>query len=138
MTIYVKIKAFTKNKPIINGIPFVINDAVLTSCDLVKFVVLKMVHAFNNKEIDKPLFPYLTDDIIVDGAKEGKVSFGERKNENMQNENSAVENALLCFHDGIFRLFINDIEVDYGKQIQLNEGDEVSFIRLTMLAGRLL
>jgi hypothetical protein len=138
MTIFVKIKAFAKSKPIIDSIPFIIDDGILTSCDLVKFIVCQMVQDFNNKETNKSLFLYLTDEKIVDGAKSGKVSFGERKSINIQNEKKAVENALLCFHDGVFRLFINDNEIDYDSQIQLNEGDEVSFIRLTMLAGRLL
>jgi len=138
MTIFVKIKAFAKHKPIVDSMPIVIDDKISTSCDLVMYIVRKMVQDFNNKDTVKPLFPYLTDDNIADGAKVGKVSFGERKSETMQDENKAVENALLCFHDGIFRLFINDEEADYDKQIQLKEGDEISFIRLTMLAGRLL
>jgi len=138
MTIFVKIKAFAKHKPLVDSVPFVVDDEVLTSCDLVKSIVRQTVNAFNKKKADKPLFVYLMDDKIIDGTKAGKVSFGARKNENMQDENMAVENALLCYYDGIFRLFINDEEVDYNKQIQLKEGDEVSFIRLTMLAGRLL
>ena len=138
MTIFVKIKTFAKHKPIVDSMPFVIDDGILTSCDLVKFIVRQMVRNFNNKETDKPLFPYLMNDKIVDGAKAGKVNFGERKNDCVQDENKAVENALLSFFDGIFRLFINNEEADYDKQIQIQEGDEVSFIRLTMLAGRLL
>jgi len=79
----------------------------------------------------------LTDEALADGVKAGKTGFNDRKNENVQDPERAVENALSCFEDGIFRLFINDAEVGFSQSVLLEDGDEITFVRLTMLAGRL-
>ena len=137
MNVYIKIKALAKRKPIIANMPFVIEADMATSNDLVEHIVRQMVKSYNDLGVDAPLFPYLTNDDISNGAKVGKIGFNERKNEKNQDENEAVENALTCFEDGIFRLFVNDGEVEINQPITLREGDEITFIRLTMLAGRL-
>jgi len=137
MTVYIKIKALAKRKPIIADLPCIIEGNSATSNDLIEHIVRKMVRDYNAKPIEEPLFPFLTDDKINDGAKIGKVGFAERKNESMQDEESAVENALMCFYDGIFKLFINDEEVEINYEITLKEGDEITFIRIAMLAGRM-
>jgi len=110
-------------------------SAIVTSNDLISRIVRNNVQNYNNKAIDAPLFPYLTEDAIADKAKSGKIGFGDRKNENVQDEDEAVENALSCFDDGIFRMFINDVEVGVNQPISLEEGAEITFIRLTMLTG---
>ena len=137
MTVYLKIKAMAKRKPLIERVPFNIDGPVSTSNELVASVVRQNVDAYNKKAVDAPLFPYLTDDSLADGAASGKVGFKDRKNENTQDADKAVENALVCFDDGIFKLFINDAEKGFNEPLQLKDGDEVTFIRLTMLAGRL-
>ena len=60
-----------------------------------------------------------------------------RKNENSQNADEAVKNALQSFSDGLFRLYVNDEELAPGARLSIKDGDEVTFIRLTMLSGRL-
>ena len=96
-----------------------------------------MVKGYNQKPIDTSLLPYLTDDKITNQAQTGKISFNDRKNENNQNEQTAIQNALTCYQDGIFKLFINDEEIEENTEITLKENDEITFIRLTMLSGRL-
>jgi len=137
MRVYIKIKALAKRKPIIANEPFIIDKGIATSKDLIEHVVCHMVKAYNDKELDTPLLSYLTDDKITNGAKTGKIGFDERRNENVQDEKKAVENALTCFEDGIFRMFINNEEIEINQSIQIKDGDEITFIRLTMLAGRL-
>ena len=137
MTVFLKIKAIGKRKPLIERVPLVIDGPVSTSNELVELVVRQNVDAYNNKAVDAPLFPYLTDDALEGGAKSGKIGFNDRKNENAQDPDKAVENALSCFSDGIFKLFVNDMEAGFDEMIQLKDGDEITFIRLTMLAGRL-
>ena len=137
MTVYLKIKALAKRKPLIERVPFDIDEPVSTSNELVAFVVRRNVDAYNSKAVDAPLFPYLTDDGLAAGAASGKIGFNDRKNENAQDPDKAVENALTCFGDGIFKLFINDAEAGFDEPVQLKEGDEITFIRLTMLAGRM-
>jgi len=136
MIVYLKVKALSKQKPLIDRIPFEILEDITTSKMLVEYIVRRNVREYNNKPIDASVLPYLTDDGLEAGAKIGKIGFGDRKNENFQDEDKAVSNALTCFEDGIFRLFINDEEVGVDDKATVKDGDEVTFIRLTMLAGR--
>ena len=137
MNVFMKIKALSKRKPLIDSVAFDIDKPVATAKELVEYIVRRNVDEYNRKAVDAPLFQYLTSDELESGAQTGKIGFGDRKSENMQEANKAVENALCCFDDGIFKLFINDDEVGFGDEISLKEGDEITFIRLTMLAGRL-
>jgi len=108
MTVYIKIKSLAKRKPLIDNTPFETTGAVAISDDLVEQIVRKMVRDYNAKP-DK----------------------------NHQDEEAAVKNALTCFSDGIFRLFINDGEIGANSPISLKENDSITFIRLTMLTGLL-
>ena len=136
MIVYLKIKALSKRKPLIDRTPFAIDKPVADSNELIEYIVRRNVEDYNKLAVEKPLFQYLTDDEIENGVKTGKVGFNDRKNENAQDAAKAVENALACFKDGIFRLFVNDSEAGFDEPVDIREGDEISFIRLTMLAGR--
>ena len=137
MTVYLKIKALAKHKPLIERVAFTIDKPLATSKELVEYIVRRNVDDYNKKAVDAPLFQYLTSDEIEDGAKTGKVGFNDRKNEKTQDAGKAVENALTCFDDGILKLFINDEETGFADSINLKDNDEITFMRLTMLAGRL-
>ena len=137
MTVFLKIKALSKRKPLIERAAFVIDKPVATSNELVEYIVRRNVDDYNKKAVDAPLFQYLTSDELEDKAASGKIGFNDRKNEKAQDAGKAVENALSCFDDGIFKLFINDDEAGFNAGINLKENDEITFIRLTMLAGRL-
>ncbi|MCL1997851.1 MAG: hypothetical protein FWG65_03700, partial [Turicibacter sp.] len=142
MTIYIKIKSLSKRRPIIDRLPLEIPN-ITTAAALIEFIVRHYVDEYNAQKVDSPILPYLTDDKLANAATTGKIGFGERKNENQQDSAAAVENALQCFEDGIFRLFVNDEEISLetaesranAENITINEGDELTFIRLTMLAG---
>jgi len=137
MTLYFKIKALSRRKPLIESTPFLIDETVSTSNALIEYIVRRNVDDYNKKAVDTPLFEYLSVDKLENGAKTGKIGFNDRKNENPQDADKAVENALTSFNDGIFKLFVNDTEIGYDEPVNLKEGDELTFIRLTMLAGRL-
>jgi len=129
-------KSLAKRKPVIADMPFMITEDIITSNALIEYFVRKIVNDYNNGA-SSHISPvsFLTEEKIADGAKRGKIDFGERKNKNIQNIDAAVENALTCFFDGMFRLFINDEAVEINQPIRLKEGDEITFVRLTMLAG---
>ena len=139
MNIYLKIKALAKRQPLIERVPFYIDDNVTlsTSNRLVEYIVRRNVNDYNNKTVDAPLFPYLTGDMLANSVKTGKTGFNDRRNDKAQDADEAVQNALTCFNDSIFRLFVNDVEAGYGEHISLTDSDEITFIRLTMLAGQL-
>ena len=59
-------------------------------------------------------------------------------NEQKQDLEKAIENALQSYEDGIYRVFVNDEEMgEIESEIELKEKDELTFVRLTMLAGRM-
>lgn len=80
----------------------------------------------------------LNDKDIEQLAKLGKVSFSILYNEDKRNLDELIEVMLQDFQDGLYRVYINGQECqDINSQIQLQENDEVVFIRFVMLAGRL-
>ena len=137
MTIFVKVKSLSKRKTIIEGLPFEITEEINSAESLIEIIVRHNVREHNNQPIETRILPYLTSDDITNGETIGKIGFGDRKNEKNQNPGEAVKNALQCFEDGVFRLFVNEDELPPGDALIIKDGDEVTFIRLTMLAGRL-
>ena len=68
----------------------------------------------------------------------------------MPDLNEAVATAILAYRDGLVAIFINDEIVDVesadptpteeelrNHKLSLHENDTISFIRLTMLSGRM-
>lgn len=49
-----------------------------------------------------------------------------------------MQTALQAFDDGLFRAFVGETELESREQeIKIGENSEITFIRLTMLAGRI-
>jgi hypothetical protein len=78
--------------------------------------------------------------VSIQPSEIGKIAFGYIYNDKEPDTEKAIDTALLAYEDGIVRLFINGVEAEYkeeGTPISLSEGDEVTFVRLAMLAGRM-
>ena len=104
---------------------------------MTEFVTIN-VNEFNNGFTENDIVPYLTDEKINDLSDAGKISFGVDYNEQKQDLEKAIENALQSYEDGIYRVFVNDEEIgEIDCEINLKENDELTFVRLTMLAGRM-
>ena len=87
---------------------------------------------------ENDVVPYLTDEKINDLSDAGKISFGVDYNGKKQDLEKAIENALQSYEDGIYRVFVNDEEIgEINDKMDLQENDELTFVRLTMLAGRM-
>ena len=72
------------------------------------------------------------------GSAAGKVTYGEPMDDRKADAEKAVKNALQCFDDGIVALFADGARyTDRKEQIPLKEQSEVTFVRLTFLAGRM-
>ena len=71
-------------------------------------------------------------------AAAGKVGFEANYNGRPAAETEAIINALQSYEDGIFRIFLDDAELgELSSSVQLKEESTLTFIRLTMLSGRL-
>lgn len=68
----------------------------------------------------------------------GAVTFGALFGEEAADEAEAVRVALQGFEDGLYRVFRGEEELtELSQEPELAEGDTLTFVRLTMLAGRL-
>jgi molybdopterin converting factor small subunit len=138
MDIYVSLKSIGKRKSFISKqklhVP-VTPDSLRT---LITEIIKLNVQQFHNKEVEKPIVSYLSDKEIEYQASIGKVGFGAIYNENKADLSEAIQTAIQAFEDGLYRVFLNSEEVEQLETpLKIKDGDEVVFIRLTMLAGRM-
>ncbi len=74
---------------------------------------------------------------IADMASVGKIAFGINYGGREQDTGRAVDNALQSFEDGLYRVFLNEQELEnLDENLDLHDGDSLTFIRLTMLTGQ--
>lgn len=138
MKIFVNVKQIGKRKNKIDKKKYEISEKITTVKELLTEFVTINVNEFNNGFTENDIVPYLTDKKINDLSDAGKISFGVDYNEQKQDLEKAIENALQSYEDGIYRIFVNDNEVgEIDCEINLKENDELTFVRLTMLAGRM-
>ena len=138
MKIYVNIKQIGKRKNKIDKKEYEIKGKIETVKDLlIEFVTIN-VKEFNEGFTENDVVPYLTDEKINDLSDAGKFSFGVDYNGKKQDLEKAIENALQSYEDGIYRVFVNGEELGkINDKLDLQENDELTFVRLTMLAGRM-
>lgn len=138
MKIFVNVKQIGKRKNKIDKKKYEISEKITTVKELLTEFVTININEFNNGFTENDIVPYLTDEKINDLSDAGKISFGVDYNGQKQDLEKAVENALQSYEDGIYRIFVNDNEVgEIDCEINLKENDELTFVRLTMLAGRM-
>lgn len=138
MQLYVNVKQLGKRKQSIEKQPIQIETKPATTGELITAVVIEQVKEYNNRLAESELLKYLTAEEIQEKSVSGKIAFGVNYNELPAEAGRAVENALLSFEDGIFRVFVGETELQsLQEQIELSENEELTFVRLTMLAGRM-
>jgi hypothetical protein len=136
VNIFIRVKAAGKRRDMLEKQRKTVPDATDRPEKLIEYLVRENVRAYNAKTVDAPFFKYLSQQELEDGEHTGKIAFGDRKNEKNQDEEEAVQNALQCFTDGLYRVLVNEIEALPEGPFSLQDGDTVTFIRLVMLAGR--
>lgn len=134
--IVLSVKSSSKRKKFIDKQIVEVNQ-ISNINELISQIVRDNVNAYNEKHTDKKLFQYLSKEEIEDIAHTGKVGFQDRKNENQQDKDEAIENALLAFKDGIIRVFVDEEEVEYDSVYSLQPHANVTFIKMVMLVGRM-
>ena len=147
MIINVNIKQMGKKGRRIKPVPFEYDRCPETAEELIEETVKIMLSTFKErqkKSTEENIPDVLSEETIKSMAEIGKIAFGYIYNEKEQDEAKAIETAKLAFIDGMVRIFINGEEAEYkeenkesGTPINLSEDDEVTFVRLAMLAGRM-
>ena len=136
--VLVNIKSVGKRKPPLKEVPYSLPEHIRNLSELITAVVRSEVDKYNAHKADAQLFPYLTETQIEDQATAGKVGFGCIYFDQKADVEHSVSTALQGFEDGLFKVCINESEVaGLDTPVCLKEGDVLTFIRLTFLAGRL-
>lgn len=106
--------------------------------ELLKVLVTNQVQEFNDKKAETNLVCFLTNADIQQQVQAGKVGFGAKYSDQKADLQKAAMTAIQAYEDGLYRVFINELEpIDLDQPLELKEGDHLTFIKLTMLAGRM-
>lgn len=134
MRIYAKVKSIGKRKPTLSLQPFDVQQP-RSLRQLLTEIVQQNVRTFNE---EKPFTTYLLQEQIQDAYEHGKVGFNHTYNDTKQSEEQAITEAILAFEDGIYKVLHNETAVTtLDDALHVQEDDTFTFIKLTMLSGRL-
>lgn len=137
MIISVNVKKLGKKIASVEPTPFEIEGVPTTAEELVTACVRSCVAAYNRR-IGNREPRRVSDEQFAAMEVAGKIAFGLPFSDKKADVSEAVQTALQAFDDGLFRAFVGETELESREQaIEIGENSEVTFIRLTMLAGRI-
>lgn len=138
MKIFVSIKQAGKRKDYITKKELILSITPVSLRELLVSMITMNVTEYNHKAAEPWAMKYLSADAVEDQANTGKVGFGELRNTRQADIEQAVTTAIQAFEDGIYRVFLGENElIALDDNLSINEGDVLTFIRLTMLSGRM-
>ena len=139
MILKIYLKQIGQRKQTVAPVDFEYLPVPRTVRELITQTVEACVNAYNERvrQGDSRANP-VTEKQIADMASVGKIAFGINYGGREQDTGKAVDNALQSFEDGLYRVFLNDHELEkLDDNLDLHDGDSLTFIRLTMLTGRM-
>ena len=136
MKIIINVKGLSRKK-VIHQEEIELTDKISTTKDLITELVKINVEKFNKKIDDKDILSIMTNEYIAEAARSGKIG-DEVHGDKKANVEKALDTAYLAFEDGLYCIFINDEQTEkLDDNLNLKDGDILTFIRLTMLTGRM-
>ncbi len=136
MKIIINIKGLSQKKVIYKE-EVELSNKISTTKDLITELVKINVEKFNRKMDDKDILSIMTNEYIAEATKSGKIG-DEVHGDKRANLEKALDTAYLAFEDGLFYIFVNDEQTQkLDDSLNLKDGDVLTFIKLTMLAGRM-
>ena len=144
MQIRINVKGASRRKAAVVQITCDYPDRQMTVEEFLAETVRQNVREYNARkdaaEILR-LFEYgkgQAKEYIETAALSGKVAYGAPMDDRKADEKRAVENALQCFDDGLVALFADGVRyTEREEKMELKQQSEVTFVRLTFLAGRM-
>ena len=139
-SITVEAKVVGRRRPVIPDwsvpLPPGTDGAPLTLRDLITCVVQAEVKAFQARQTEQRLQQVLSQAAIATGLAQGKVTLGDRDFEQTVNPETAVDNAIMGFIDGLYYVFLDDIQQeDLDATVHLTAESRLTFVRLVALVG---
>ena len=136
MKIIINVKGLSRKK-VIHQEEIELKNKISTTKDLIAELVKINVEKFNKKIDDKNILSIITNENIAKAARIGKIG-DEVHGDKKANLEKALDTAYLAFEDGLYCIFINDEQSEkLDDSLNLKDGDILTLIRLTMLAGRM-
>ena len=136
MKIIINVKGLSRKK-IIHQEEVELINKVSTTKDLITELVKINVEKFNKKIDERDILSIMTNENIAKAARTGKIG-DEVHGDKKANLEKALDTAYLAFEDGLYCIFINDEQTEkLDDSLNLKDGDILTLIRLTMLAGRM-
>ncbi|WP_339008118.1 hypothetical protein [Fusobacterium animalis] len=136
MKIIINVKGLSRKK-VIHQEEMELKNKISTTKDLITELVKINVEKFNKKIDDKNILSIITNENIAKAASIGKIG-DEVHGDKKANLEKALDTAYLAFEDGLYCIFINDEQSEkLDDSLNLKDGDILTLIRLTMLAGRI-
>lgn len=138
MKVFINVKRIDKRRAKVGKIEYSFEKTPETLRELILGIVSDSVDEYNRRfEASEPK-EILSEEEISDMSVFGKIAFGINYGEKKADKQKAFETAISAFEDGLFRVFIGETEAEkLDDKIEITEGDEITFISFTMLAGRL-
>ena len=136
--IYVAMKHMGNIAKRVKEHPFPLGKTPRTLRELIEEAVKSCIEAYKARASGAENPVPLTDEQF-DGMRElGKFAFGVHYNENEIDEAKAMETAIEAVEDGLVRVFKGNDEItELDSELEITEGDVFTFVRLTMLSGRM-
>ena len=136
MKIIINVKGLSRKKVIYQE-EVELKNKISTTKDLITELVKINVEKFNKKIDEKDILSIMTNEYIAEAARSGKIG-DEVHGDKKANLEKALDTAYLAFEDGLYCIFINDEQTEkLDDSLNLKDGDILTLIRLTMLAGRM-
>ncbi|WP_339006205.1 hypothetical protein [Fusobacterium animalis] len=136
MKIIINVKGLSRKK-VIHQEEVELKNKISTTKDLIKELVKINVEKFNKKIDERDILSIMTNENIAKAARIGKIG-DEVHRDKKANLEKALDTAYLAFEDGLYCIFINDEQTEkLDDSLNLKDGDILTLIRLTMLAGRM-
>lgn len=138
MKINVNLKSVGKQRGAVKVVTYEIPGYPGTVRELICAVAHAGAEEYNQRMEASELLHCLTSEEINDHVQAGKISFGVNYGGKKADIAKAQENAVQCFEDGIYRIFLDGEPLEaLDEEIRITEESVFTFVRLTMLAGRM-
>ena len=136
--IKINIKSVSGKRSKISSGSMLFDENITTVKELIQSAVTTCVDEYNKRLENSDLIEILTPEIIEDKAKLGKVSFNVNYGEKSPELQTAVNNAIEAFNDGIVVIFADDKKLELiNEPVDICSIESLTFIKLTMLSGRM-
>ena len=118
--------------------PFLLSKTPGTLRELIEEAVHTCLASYRERKKNSASPTPLTEEEWSGMREVGKFAFGVSDDTREVSEERAIQSAVDAVRDGLVRVFRGTEELtDLDQKIQLTEGEVFTFVRLTMLSGRM-